>query len=63
VLRNGINGLVIPPYSADGWADTLRSLAQSPECRLRFGVAARMGAQDFAWAKVRAGARMRSPKR
>ena len=52
VLRNGIDGLVIPPHSADGWVDALRSLAQSPECRLRFGEAARVRAQDFTWAKV-----------
>jgi len=41
-VRDGVEGLVVPPENADALADALERLARDPELRLRMGEAARL---------------------
>ena len=52
ILRDGIDGLVIPPHDTDAWVAALRTLAGSAELRAAYGSAARARADDFTWEKV-----------
>lgn len=53
-VRDGIDGMILPPYDEDAWVEALRKLAQSPDLRARFGASARQQAQEFTWEKVAA---------
>lgn len=54
VIRDGIEGIVIPPYDEDAWVESLRRLASSSELRIQFGKAAYERATEFTWDKVAA---------
>jgi glycosyltransferase involved in cell wall biosynthesis len=41
-VRDGVEGLIVPPEDADALADALERLARDPELRLRMGEAARL---------------------
>lgn len=57
VIRDGIDGLVIPPQDASRWAAALESLAGDPELRARLGASAAERVGTFTWANYRAGIR------
>jgi glycosyltransferase involved in cell wall biosynthesis len=52
IVRNGVDGVVIPPHDTDAWVEALRQFARSPELRSGFGAAARLRAEEFTWDKV-----------
>jgi glycosyltransferase involved in cell wall biosynthesis len=52
IVRNGVDGVVIPPHDTDAWVEALRRFARSPELRSEFGAAARLRAEEFTWDKV-----------
>ncbi len=54
VIRDGIDGTIIPPYEDDAWVEALRQLVYSPELRIRFSTAARQRAEEFTWERVAA---------
>ncbi len=57
VVRDGKEGLVLPPGDREAWVEALRDLAAHPEKREALGRAARERAREFTWDKV--GARRR----
>ena len=57
VVRDGKEGLVLPPGDREAWTAALRDLAAHPEKREALGRAARERAREFTWDKV--GARRR----
>jgi phosphatidylinositol alpha-mannosyltransferase len=54
VVRDGIDGLLVPPGDALALAEALRSLALDSELRERMALAARERAERFAWPHVAA---------
>lgn len=52
VVRDRIDGFVIPPYDEEGWIDALRALTESPDLRRHVGNSARQQASEFTWNKV-----------
>jgi glycosyltransferase involved in cell wall biosynthesis len=48
IIRDGIDGLLVPPRDPQLWADAVWQLADSPELRARLGDAAALRARDFA---------------
>jgi phosphatidyl-myo-inositol alpha-mannosyltransferase len=54
VVRDGIDGLLVPPGDALALAEALRSLALDPAARMRLAAAARLRAERFAWPHVAA---------
>jgi phosphatidyl-myo-inositol alpha-mannosyltransferase len=54
VVRDGVDGLLVPRGDATALAETLRSLALDPERTARLGDAAGAGAERYAWPKVAA---------
>lgn len=54
VLRDGHDGLLVPPGDALALAEALRALALDPRLRARMALAARERAERFAWPHVAA---------
>ncbi len=54
VLRDGHDGLLVPPGDALALAEALRALALDPDLRARMALAARERAERFAWPRVAA---------
>jgi len=54
VLRDGRDGLLVPPGDALALAEALRALALDPDLRARMALAARERAERFAWSHVAA---------
>jgi phosphatidylinositol alpha-mannosyltransferase len=54
VLRDGIDGVLVPPGDAQVLAETLRDLYEQPERRLEMARAAADGVERFAWPRVSA---------
>jgi len=52
IVRNEIDGVILPPHDTDAWVDALRRFAGSGELRRRFGAAAQARAAEFTWDKV-----------
>jgi glycosyltransferase involved in cell wall biosynthesis len=52
VVRDEIDGIVIPPYDEERWIEALRRLSADAELRRQFGEAARKRADEFTWEKV-----------
>jgi phosphatidylinositol alpha-mannosyltransferase len=52
VVRDGIDGLLVPRGDAQALAETLRELWHEPERRLAMGVAAAEHVERFAWPRV-----------
>lgn len=52
IVRDGIDGIIVPPYDLDAWVEALQTLANSPELRAQLGAAARQRAQEFTWDRV-----------
>jgi glycosyltransferase involved in cell wall biosynthesis len=49
IVRDGVNGFVVPARSADALAQRLSELAADAELRARFGAAARTTAEARTW--------------
>lgn len=54
VVRDGIEGIILPPYDTDAWVEGLRKLSNSPDLRAKMGAAARQRALELTWPKVAA---------
>lgn len=54
VVRNAVDGLVIPPHDTEAWIAALRMLAGSADLRARYGTAGKIRADEFTWKKVAA---------
>jgi phosphatidylinositol alpha-mannosyltransferase len=54
VVRDGVDGLLVPRGDATALAETLRDLALAPERTAALGAAAGAGAERYAWPKVAA---------
>ena len=54
VVRDGVDGLLVPPGDGTAVAGALRDLALDPERRRAMGAAAREHAQRYAWPRVAA---------
>lgn len=54
IVRDGVDGLIIPPYAEAEWIDALHRLAANPDLRQALGASAWARAQDYTWDKVAA---------
>ena len=54
VVRDGIDGIILPPYDTDAWVEGLRQLSNSPDLRAKMGAAARQRALELTWPQVAA---------
>jgi phosphatidyl-myo-inositol alpha-mannosyltransferase len=52
VVTDGVDGILVPPADPQRLAEELQGLYVEPERRTRMGVAAREGAQRYAWPTV-----------
>ena len=52
IVRNGIDGMVIPPYDQERWIEALRKLSTDADLRRHFGDSARKQADEYTWDKV-----------
>jgi glycosyltransferase involved in cell wall biosynthesis len=52
IVRDGVEGIVLDPYDAEGWISSLQKLAQDVEVRSSMARAARASAENFHWRKV-----------
>src|SRR5215207_3067446 len=52
VVRDGVDGLLVPRGDATALAETLRDLALAPERTAALGLAAGAGAERYAWPRV-----------
>jgi glycosyltransferase involved in cell wall biosynthesis len=53
-VRQGKDGLVLPPDDEEAWIEALRTLARHAEMRRQFGRSARQQVQEYTWDKVSA---------
>jgi glycosyltransferase involved in cell wall biosynthesis len=51
VVRNGIEGFIVPEGDADALASAIEELLENPDLRERMAWAARQRAQDYTWEK------------
>ena len=49
LIKDGVNGILVPPGDADGLADAVEKLARSPDLRAKFSQANRKLAEEFQW--------------
>lgn len=54
IVRDGIDGIILPPYDTDAWVEGLRKLSNSPDLRAQMGAAARQRALELTWPQVAA---------
>jgi glycosyltransferase involved in cell wall biosynthesis len=54
VVRDGVEGIILPPYDGDAWVEGLRKLSSSPDLRAQMGAAARKRAFELTWPQVAA---------
>ena len=54
IVRDGIDGIILPPYDTDAWVEGLRKLSSSPDLRAQMGAAARQRALELTWPQVAA---------
>lgn len=54
IVRDGIDGIIIPPYDTDAWVEGLRKLSNSPDLRAQMGASARSRALELTWPQVAA---------
>ncbi|MDX2243515.1 MAG: glycosyltransferase [Leptolyngbyaceae cyanobacterium bins.302] len=54
IVRDGLDGIVLPPYEEDCWVDALIKLASDPSLRHQLGESARRQAYQYTWEKVAA---------
>ena len=52
VVKDGVNGILIPPKSPEHVAEALRRLLTDSELRRRLGDAARESVKDYTWSKI-----------
>ena len=54
IVRDGVDGWIIPPYDQEAWVEALRRLADSVELREQMGNSARQRSDNLTWFKVAA---------
>lgn len=54
IVRDGIDGIILPPYDTEAWVEGLRKLSSSPDLRAQMGAAARQRALELTWPQVAA---------
>jgi glycosyltransferase involved in cell wall biosynthesis len=52
IVQAGINGLVLPDFDVDAWADAITELAENRQKRMELGQKARERALQFTWENV-----------
>lgn len=52
VVRDGVDGVLVPPADPRALAEALRDLWEEPECRAQMACAAARGVERFAWPHV-----------
>ena len=52
VIRDGVNGLVVPAGEVDALATAMSTLASSPELRASFSKGAKSAAANFTYQKI-----------
>jgi glycosyltransferase involved in cell wall biosynthesis len=52
IVRNGVNGFLVPPKAPQQTADILIKLLRNPRIREELGVAAAESVQDYSWDKI-----------
>jgi glycosyltransferase involved in cell wall biosynthesis len=52
LIRDGIEGIVLPPHDLDAWVEALRSLATSPNLRTKMANASWKRASEFTFEKA-----------
>lgn len=52
VVRDGVDGMIIPPYDTEQWIEALQRLAASADLRAQFSISARQRAEEFTWDQV-----------
>jgi len=55
VIRDGVDGLVVPPEDTDGWVKALTRLKEHEELRIQLGANAAQRVREFGWGAYRAG--------
>jgi glycosyltransferase involved in cell wall biosynthesis len=55
IIRDGVDGLAIPPRDIEGWRRALRRLAADRDYRLRLGAAGAERLKSFTWEAYRRG--------
>lgn len=55
VIRDGIDGLVVPPDDTEGWISALNKLHANQELRLRLGASAAERVRSFTWENYQEG--------
>jgi glycosyltransferase involved in cell wall biosynthesis len=50
VVRDGVEGFLVPPRDVDALVERLRLLHRDPDLRARMALAARARAEEFTWA-------------
>lgn len=54
VMRDGIDGIVLPDFDVDAWAAKMTEMAENREKRAEMGRNARQRAAEFTWKEVAA---------
>lgn len=62
LIKDGVNGILIPPGNVEHLANAIDMLAKYPDLRAQFGRADRKVAAEFDWNKSFAGGRRPSGK-
>ncbi|MCG2633194.1 glycosyltransferase family 4 protein [Bradyrhizobium sp. WYCCWR 13023] len=52
IVRDRIDGMVIPPYDEESWIEALRKFSMNPDLRQHCGDSARRRMDEFTWEKV-----------
>lgn len=52
VIRNNVDGYIIPPHDKMAWVSALQKLAENRELRLEFSKSVKKRAEDFLWPLV-----------
>jgi glycosyltransferase involved in cell wall biosynthesis len=52
MIKDGVNGLVVPPGDVDALAKAMRTLANSPKLRRTFSRSAKLAASNFTYQKI-----------
>ena len=52
IVQDGINGIVLPDFDIDAWANAIKDIANNKQKRIDLGEKAKARAQEFTWERV-----------
>ena len=52
IVQDGVNGIVLPDFDVDAWAQAIKEVTINKQKRVDLGEAAKIRAQEFTWKKV-----------